>query len=55
MANNATFNETESKMKKAVDILHDELKTVRSGRASTGVSNTNEKNFHIACCLQIDK
>jgi len=29
--------EAESKMKKAVEVLHDELKTVRTGRASTGL------------------
>jgi ribosome recycling factor len=29
--------ESESKMEKAVEVLHDELKTVRTGRASTGL------------------
>ena len=29
--------ESESRMKKAVEVLHDELKTVRTGRASTGL------------------
>ncbi|TFG49808.1 MAG: ribosome recycling factor [Candidatus Brocadiia bacterium] len=30
-------SETESKMKKTVDVLHGELKSVRAGRASTGL------------------
>jgi ribosome recycling factor len=29
--------ESESRMKKAVEVLHDELKTVRTGQASTGL------------------
>jgi len=29
--------ESETRMKKAVEVLHDELKTVRTGRASTGL------------------
>ncbi len=31
------MTDSESKMKKAVDVLHDELKGVRTGRASTGL------------------
>ncbi len=46
MANNETFSETESKMKKAVDILHDEMKTVRSGRASTGLIENIKADFY---------
>jgi ribosome recycling factor len=30
-------SECESKMKKAVEALHDELKTIRTGRASTAL------------------
>ena len=32
-----TIAEAETKMNKAVDVLHDELKAVRTGRASTGL------------------
>ena len=31
------LDEIESRMKKAVEVLHDELKGIRSGRASTGL------------------
>lgn len=41
-----TIAETESKMKKAVEILHDELKTVRSGRASTGLVENIKADFY---------
>jgi len=30
-------SESESKMKKAIEVLHDQLKSVRTGRASTGL------------------
>jgi ribosome recycling factor len=30
-------SDAESKMKKAVEVLHDELRTVRTGRASAGL------------------
>ncbi len=46
MPGNETFSETESKMKKAVEILHDELKTVRSGRASTGLIENIKADFY---------
>jgi ribosome recycling factor len=42
----ATVSDTESKMKKAVDILHDELKTVRSGKASTGLVENIKADFY---------
>ena len=46
MSINETISETESKMKKAVEILHDELKTVRSGRASTGLVENIKADFY---------
>ena len=46
MADNVTFTETENKMNKTVDILHDELKTVRSGRASTGLIENIKADFY---------
>ena len=39
-------SDTESKMKKAVEILHDELKTVRSGKASTGLVENIKADFY---------
>ena len=36
----------ESKMKKAVEILHDELKSIRSGRASTGLVENIKADFY---------
>jgi ribosome recycling factor len=39
-------SDTESKMKKAVEILQDELKTVRSGRASTGLVENIKADFY---------
>lgn len=39
-------SDTESKMKKALDVLHDELKTVRSGRASTGLVENIKADFY---------
>jgi len=42
----ATVSDTESKMKKAVEILHDELKTFRSGRASTGLVENIKADFY---------
>ncbi|MHC4169943.1 MAG: ribosome-recycling factor [Planctomycetota bacterium] len=38
--------DTQSKMKKAVEILQDELKTVRSGRASTGLIENIKADFY---------
>ena len=46
MSNNETFSDAETKMKKAVEILHDELKTVRSGRASTGLIENIKADFY---------
>ncbi len=46
MPTKATVSDTESKMKKAVDILHDELKTVRSGKASTGLVENIRADFY---------
>jgi len=39
-------SDTESKMKKAVEVLHDELKTVRSGRASTGLVENIKVDYY---------
>ena len=39
-------SDTESKMSKALEILHDELKTVRSGRASTGLVENIKAEFY---------
>jgi len=39
-------SDTESKMAKALEILHDELKTVRSGRASTGLVENIKADFY---------
>ena len=38
--------DTESKMKKALDILQGELKTIRSGRASTGLVENIKADFY---------
>ncbi|MHC4705307.1 MAG: ribosome recycling factor, partial [Planctomycetota bacterium] len=38
--------DTQSRMKKAVEILQDELKTVRSGRASTGLVENIKAEFY---------
>jgi len=38
--------ENESKMKKAVEVLHDELKTIRSGRASTALVENIKADFY---------
>ncbi|MEJ2649256.1 MAG: ribosome recycling factor [Sedimentisphaerales bacterium] len=46
MSNNEAFSDAESKMKKALEILHDELKTVRSGRASTGLVENIKADFY---------
>ncbi len=46
MPTKAIVSDTESKMKKAVDILHDELKTVRSGKASTGLVENIKADFY---------
>ena len=46
MSNNEAFTDAETKMKKAVEVLHDELKTVRSGRASTGLVENLKADFY---------
>ncbi|OHB79276.1 MAG: ribosome recycling factor [Planctomycetes bacterium RBG_16_55_9] len=46
MPTKGTVSDTESKMKKAVEILHDELKTVRSGKASTGLVENIKADFY---------
>ena len=39
-------SEAESKMKRAVEVLHDELKTVRTGRASTGLVDNIKVDYY---------
>jgi len=46
MPTKETVSDTESKMKKAVQILQEELKTVRSGRASTGLVENIKADFY---------
>ncbi len=46
MPTNKVVADTESKMKKAIEILQDELKTVRSGRASTGLVENIKADFY---------
>jgi ribosome recycling factor len=46
MPTKETVSDTESKMKKALEILHDELKAVRSGRASTGLVENIKADFY---------
>ena len=46
MPTKAIVSDTESKMKKALDVLHDELKTVRSGRASTGLVENIKADYY---------
>jgi len=43
---NSIISESESKMKKAVEVLHDELKSVRSGMASTGLVENIKADFY---------
>jgi len=38
--------DNESKMKKAVEVLHDELKTIRGGRASTALVENIKADFY---------
>lgn len=40
------LSESETKMKKAVEVLQDELKAVRSGRASTGLIENIKADFY---------
>jgi len=46
MSVNAIISDSESKMKKAVEVLHDELKSVRSGMASTGLVENIKADFY---------
>ena len=46
MSVNEIISESESKMKKAVEVLHDELKSVRSGMASTGLVENIKADFY---------
>ncbi|MHC4389019.1 MAG: ribosome recycling factor [Planctomycetota bacterium] len=39
-------NDCESKMKKAVEVLHSDLKTVRTGRASTGLVENIKVDYY---------
>ncbi len=40
------LSDSESKMKKAIEVLHDELKSVRSGMASTGLVENIKADFY---------
>jgi len=42
----AILSDSESKMKKSVEVLQDELKAVRSGRASTGLIENIKADFY---------
>ena len=46
MPTQAIVSDTESKMKKAVEILQDDFKTIRSGRASTGLIENIKADFY---------
>ena len=46
MPTKETVSQTESKMKKALDTLHDELKAVRTGRASTALVENIKADFY---------
>ncbi len=46
MPTNLLVSDTESKMKKALEVLHDELKAVRSGRAATGLIENIKADFY---------
>jgi ribosome recycling factor len=39
-------SESESKMKKAIEVLHDQLKSVRTGRASTGLVENIKVDYY---------
>ncbi len=40
------LSESKSKMKKALEVLHDELKTVRTGRAATGLVESIKADYY---------
>lgn len=46
MPSKEVISESKSKMKKAVEILHDELKAVRTGRASTGLVENIKADYY---------
>ena len=46
MPTNSIVSDTESKMKKAVEVLHDDLKSVRSGMAATGLVENIKADFY---------
>ncbi|MFC1793091.1 ribosome recycling factor [Planctomycetota bacterium] len=46
MPTNSIVSDTESKMKKALEVLHDELKSVRSGMAATGLVENIRADFY---------
>ena len=46
MSVNEILSDSESKMGKAVEVLHDELKSVRSGMASTGLVENIKADFY---------
>jgi len=46
MPTKSIVSDTESKMKKALDVLKDELKSVRSGRAATGLVENIRADFY---------
>lgn len=46
MPTKETVSDSESKMNKAMEVLHDELKTIRSGRASTGLVENIKADFY---------
>ena len=46
MSVNEILSDSESKMKKAIEVLHDELKSVRSGMASTGLVENIKADFY---------
>jgi ribosome recycling factor len=46
MSVNEILSDSKSKMKKAIEVLHDELKTVRSGMASTGLVENIKADFY---------
>jgi ribosome recycling factor len=46
MPSKEILSESESKMKKAVEVLHDDLKAVRTGRASTGLVENIKADYY---------
>src|SRR4030043_2416498 len=46
MPTKAIVSDTESKMKKALEVLHDDMKTIRTGRASTGLVENIKADFY---------